>query len=262
MYQGRSIPAYRAVGDAQCSLVGAGLVILAVYRMRMHQLTQILAVRFEERLAERTRIARDLHDTLLQGFHGITLRMQGVAKNMPVEDPLRNMMEDVLDRADEVMREARQRVRNLRRRTSPANELPNRLAKYGEELSKDHAASFTLAIVGTPKVLVSTLEDDAYRIAGEALSNAFRHASASRIEVEVTYNSSALRIRVRDNGIGISKKVLTKGQTGHWGVAGMRERARMIRGEFNIWSRETAGTELELVVPASIAYTTERTTDT
>jgi len=240
-------------------LAGAGLAILAVYRMRMHQLTQILTVRFEERLAERTRIARDLHDTLLQGFHGITLRMQGVAKNMPAEDPLRNMMEDVLDRADEVMREARQRVRNLRRRTSHANELPNRLAKYGEELSKDHTTSFTLAIVGTPKVLVSTVQDDAYRIAGEALSNAFRHASASRIEVEVNYDSSALRIRVRDDGVGFNKKVLMKGQTGHWGLAGMRERAQAMRAEFNMWSRETAGTEVELVVPASIAYPREQT---
>ena len=243
-------------------LAGAGLLIAAIYQFRMHQLTQILAVRFEERLAERTRIARELHDTLLQGFQGIALRMQGVAKNMPVEDPLRKMMEEVLDRGDEVMREARQRVRNLRRRTSHENELPNRLAKHGEELSKDHAASFTLAIVGTPKSLQSAPQDEAYRIGQEALSNAFRHASASKIEVEVTYNSSALRIRVRDNGIGISKKVLTKRQTGHWGLAGMRERARMIRAEFNIWSRETAGTEVELVVPASIAYPTERTTDT
>src|SRR5262249_58141416 len=130
------------------------------------------------------------------------------------------------DRADEVMREARQRVRNLRRRTSPANELPSRLAKYGEELSKDHAASFTLAIVGTPKVLVSTLQDDAYRIAGEALSKALRHASASRIEVEVNYDSSSLRIRVRDDGVGVVKKVLLKGQMGQWGLTGLCVRGR------------------------------------
>ena len=147
-------------------LTCAGLATLAIYRLRVHQLTRLLNVRFEERLAERTRIPRELHDTLLQGFQGITLRMQGVSKNMPIQDPLRKMMEDVLDRADEVMREARQRVRNLRRRTSHENELPNRLAKCGEELSQDHAASFSLAIVGTPKVLESTLQDEAYRIAG------------------------------------------------------------------------------------------------
>jgi len=128
------------------------------------------------------------------------------------------------------------------------------LAKCGKELSQDHAASFNLAIVGTPKALESALQDEAYRIAGEALSNAFRHASASRIEVEVTYDSAALRLRVRDDGIGIDKTVLTNGQSGHWGLAGMRERAQAIRAEFNIWSRETAGTEVELVVPRSVAY--------
>jgi len=241
-------------------LTCAGLTIFAIYRLRMHRLTQILNVRFEERLAERTRIARELHDTLLQGFHGITLRMQGVAKNMPIQDPVRKMMEEVLDRADEVMREARQRLRNLRRRTSQENELPNRLAKYGEVVSQGHAASFTLAIIGKPQVLEPTVQDESYRIASEALTNAFRHASASRIEVEVAYESSALHIRVRDDGVGIDKAVLSNGQPGHWGLAGMRERARAIRAEFNIWSRETAGTEVELVVPGAIAYPRKQTT--
>jgi ligand-binding sensor domain-containing protein/signal transduction histidine kinase len=240
-------------------LTCAGLATLVIYRLRLRQLTWLLNLRFEERLAERTRIARELHDTLLQGFQGITLRMQGVSKNIPIQDPLRQMMEDVLDRADEVMREARQRVRNLRRRTSHENELPDRLAKCGEVLSRDHAASFALAIVGTPKVLESMLQEEADRIAGEALSNAFRHASASRIEVEVTYDSSALSIRVRDDGVGMDKAVLMNGQPGHWGLAGMRERAQAIRSELKMWSREAAGTEVELVIPASIAYPREQT---
>ena len=166
-------------------------------------------------------------------------------------------MEEVLDRADEVMREARHRVRNLRQRTSHKNELPNRLTKCGEELSQDHPASFTLAIVGEPKVLESAIQDEAHKIAGEALTNAFRHASASKIEIEVTYDSSALRIRVRDDGVGIDKAVLSKSQSGHWGLTGMRERAEAIRAALNIWSRESAGTEVELVIPASIAYPRE-----
>jgi signal transduction histidine kinase len=240
-------------------LTCAGLAALAIYRLRVHHLTRLLNVRFEERLAERARIARELHDTLLQGFQGITLRMQGVSKNMPIDDPPRKMMEEVLDRADEVMREARQRVRGLRRRTSHESELPSRLAKFGEELSQDHAANFTLAIVGTPKVLESTLQDEAYSIAGEALSNAFRHASASRIEVEVTYHSSALTIRVRDDGVGMDKAVLMNGQPGHWGLVGMRERAQAIRAKLKMWSREAAGTEVELAIPASIAYPREHT---
>jgi signal transduction histidine kinase len=228
----------------------------------VRQLAHNYNLRLEGRVAERTRIARELHDTLLQGFQGITLLMQSVAKNVPTHDPIRKMMEEVLDRGDEVLREARHRVRDLRRRTTDENELPNRLAKCGQELSKDHTASFTLAIVGPPRVLEPTVQDEAYSIASEALTNAFRHASASKIETEVTYDSSALRIRVRDDGVGIDNAVLSNGQPGHWGLTGMRERAKAIRAQLNIWSRESVGTEVEFVIPSSIAYPREQKTVT
>jgi signal transduction histidine kinase/ligand-binding sensor domain-containing protein len=242
-----------------CAFFVTGFALVMAYRLRVRQLAHTYNLRLEGRLAERTRIARELHDTLLQGFQGITLRMQGVSKNMPIQDPNRKMMEEVLDRGDEVLREARHRVLNLRRRTTDENDLPNCLTKCGEELSKDHAAAFTLAIVGEPKVLESTAQDEAYRIAVEALTNAFRHASASKIETEITYDSSTLRIRVRDDGVGIDKAVLSNGHPDHWGLAGMRERARAIRAELNIWSREAAGTEVELVIPGSIVYPREET---
>src|SRR5262249_11857724 len=138
-------------------------------------------------------------------------------------------------------------------------ELPDRLTKCGQELAKGHPAAFTLTIVGESKVLESTVLDEAYRIVSEALTNAFRHASASKIETEVTYDSSALRIRVRDDGVGIDKALLSHGQPGHWGLTGMRERAKAIHAEINIWSRDTAGTEVEIVIPASIAYPRELT---
>src|SRR5262249_29984204 len=237
----------------------AGLTLVIAYRFRVRQLAHTYNLRLEERVAERTRIARELHDTLLQGFQGITLRMQGVSKNIAIQDPIRKKMEEALDRADEVLREARHRVRNLRRRTTDENELADRLTKCGQEVSKDQAATFTLAVVGEPQVLESTAQDEAYRIAAEALTNAFRHASASKIEVEVTYDSSALRIRVRDDGRGIDNAVLSNGQPDHWGLTGMRERARAIRAELKIWSRKAAGTEVELAVPASIAYPREET---
>jgi signal transduction histidine kinase/ligand-binding sensor domain-containing protein len=229
-------------------------LLWSLYVLRLRRAMADVQKRLLAQVEERERIARELHDTLLQGFQGITLRVQGVAKNMSVQDPLRKMMEEVLDRGDEVMRDARQRVRNLRRRTTDVNELASRLAKHGEELSHDHAASFALAIVGIPRPLQSTVQDEAYRIAGEALTNAFRHASAAKIEAEVTYDSSALRIRIRDDGVGIQNEVLVNGQPGHWGLAGMRERAQSLGAELNIWSREAAGTEVELVIPASIAY--------
>jgi len=236
----------------------AGL-LWSLYLLRLKQATANVQTRLLGQLEERERIARELHDTLLQGFQGITLRMHGVSKNLNGQDPIRRMMEEVLERADEVLREARLRVRNLRRRTSDEDDLPDRLTKCGRELSKDHAATFTLAIVGEPKALESTVQDEAYRIAAEALANAFRHASASKIETEVTYNSSTLRIRVRDDGVGIDRAVRSNGQPGHWGLTGMRERAEAIRAELSIWSRESAGTEVELVIPASIAYPRDKT---
>lgn len=240
------------------AIAGAAL-LWGLYHLRLRQATATVQDRLMAQMEERERIARELHDTLLQGFQGITLRVQGVAKNMPDKDPLRKMLDDVLDRADGVLREARQRVRNLRRRTTDENDLADRLTKHGEELSQDHTAAFTLAIVGEPKVLESTAQDEAYRIVGEALTNAFQHASASKIEIEITYESSALRIRVRDDGMGIDKTVVANGHPDHWGLTGMRERARAIRAELNIWSREDAGTEVEVVIPASIAYPREET---
>src|SRR5262245_15964445 len=226
----------------------------SLYLLRLKQATASVHDRLMAQMEERERIARELHDTLLQGFQGITLRVQGAAKNMPHHDPVKKMIEDALERGDEVLREARHRVRGLRQRASSETELPERLTNCGQGLAKDHATGFTLAMVGTPKALEPTIQDEAYRIAAEALTNAFRHALASRIEVEIVYESSALRIRVRDDGVGVDKAVMAKGQPGHWGLTGMREGAKAIRDELNMWSREAAGTEVEVVIPASIAY--------
>jgi signal transduction histidine kinase len=248
---------YQTIWFKTLLAIAAAVLLWALYHLRLRQATATVQNRLMAQMEERERIARELHDTLLQGFQGITLRVQGVAKNMSAQDPLRKMLDDVLDRADGVLREVRQRVRNLRRRTTDENDLADRLTKRGEELSKDHAATFTLAIVGEPKVLESTTQDETYRIVGEALNNAFRHASASKIEIEITYESSTLRIRVRDDGVGIDKVGVANGHPDHWGLTGMRERARAIRAELNIWSREDAGTEVELVIPASIAYSRE-----
>ncbi len=237
--------------------LAAAALLWGLYWWRLKQATAQVHTRLLAHMEERERIARELHDTLLQGFQGITLRIQGISKHMPVADRPRQLIEEVLDRADEVLRDARHRVRNLRQRATDANELGDRLRMCGEDLSKDHAATFTLAIVGEPRVLEPTVQDEAYRIMREALTNAFRHASASTIETEITYASRALRMRVRDDGVGIDKAVLLNGQPGHWGLTGMRERAHAIRAELHLWSKETAGTEVELVIPTSIAYPRE-----
>ena len=134
-----------------------------------------------------------------------------------------------------------------------------RKRQRARELAQDHTADFSLAVIGAPAPLESAVQDEAHGIAAESLRNAFRHARASKIEVEITYDSSALQIRVRDDGIGIEEGVLASGQPGHWGLAGIRERARAVQAELKIWSRAGAGTEIELVIPAAIAYPRKRT---
>ena len=164
------------------------------------------------------------------------------------------MMGQVLDRADEVLLEGRERVRDLRAEGTTGRDLPHNLKHCGEELAHDRATLFSLSVVGTPRDLDPAVCGDAYRIGREALVNAFQHSEAEKIETEITYNHAGVRLTVRDDGCGLDQAILERGRDGHWGLAGMRERARKIGAKLNIWSRSCAGTEVELTIPAKVAY--------
>jgi signal transduction histidine kinase/ligand-binding sensor domain-containing protein len=239
--------------EVLCGLALAGLLWL-LYLLRLKQVTAQVQARLGERLVERERIARELHDTLLQGFNGLVLRFQAVMKQIPPDAPARQMMESALNRADDVLLEGRLRVRDLRSEAATGNELAEGLAKCGEELAKEGAEEFSVAIIGAPRLLDPIVLDEVHRIGREALVNAFRHAHASKIEVEITYHPTRFQLRVRDDGCGIDPNVLENGRPGHWGLAGVRERAQNIGGQLSIWSNKGAGTELELVIPAKVAY--------
>jgi signal transduction histidine kinase len=236
-----------------CMIAVAGCLWL-LYLLRLKRATAQVQQRLSARLEERVRIARELHDTLLQGFQGLVLRFDSVMKTIPEDHPARNLMGKVLDRADEVLLEGRERVHDLRQDEISANELPDRLATCGEELRQDYAIRFSLSIIGPQQSLDATVGNEVYRIGQEALINAFQHSKSSKIEVEITYDYSHVRLRVRDDGIGINHDVLLRGRNGHWGLPGMRERTQKIGGQLKIWSQESAGTEIELTVPAAIAY--------
>jgi len=205
-------------------------------------------------MAERERIARELHDTLLQGFQGLVLHFQAVLDQIPNGEPAQQTMKKALSQADQVLLEGRLRVRDLRAEGSTASELPQELAGYGEELAKDRAIAFKVTIVGSAQSLHPVVRDEIYRIAREALANAFRHSQASSIEVEIAYDHAAFWLRVRDNGSGIDQEILSNGRKGHWGLSGMRERAQTITAHLSIWSNPGAGTEIDLKVPAKVAY--------
>jgi signal transduction histidine kinase/ligand-binding sensor domain-containing protein len=244
-------PAYYQTLWFKLFCVAAGLVLCwSLYLLRLKQAT----AQIQARLSERLRIARELHDTLLQGFSGLVLRFAAASNKLPASEPVRELLEKALDRADEVLLEGRLRVRNLRLEATAAKDLAESLLDCGEELAQDSGIAFKLAVVGESQPLDPAAFDEAYSIGRETLVNAFSHSHASSIEVEITYDRANFRLRLRDNGIGVDPNILKDGRPGHWGLSGIRERAKNIGARLNIWSSLGAGTDIDLTIPAKVAY--------
>jgi signal transduction histidine kinase/streptogramin lyase len=238
--------------QALCSTVLLA-AILAVYRYRLGQIAREFNLRLQERVNERTRIARDLHDTLLQSFQGLILRLQVVDDLLP-EGTAKAELEKSLERADQAIAEGRSVVHDLRSSVTTANDLPESLRTLGEELAAESTAACRLVMDGAPRDLQPTIRDEIYRIAREALRNAVTHAGARNIETEVAYTEREFRLRIRDDGQGIPSEILGQGRPGHYGLSGMRERAKQFGGKLEIWSGAGTGTEIELTIAGSIAY--------
>ena len=236
------------------AVMAGGLLLVGLYQLRLRQAAARLNVRLEERLAERERIARDLHDTLLQGFQGLILRFHNAMMSIPEREPARQLMESALDRADEVMAEGRDRVVNLHACLDEAGDLAQSLARAAEEIAYGSEVKISVAAEGQAQTLDPIALDEVYCIGREAMVNAFRHSKGRTVEVEVDYGAWELRLRIRDDGRGIDPHILQSGRAGHIGLAVMRERAERIGGQLDIISGPEAGTEIELKVPASKAY--------
>jgi signal transduction histidine kinase len=230
-------------------------LLLAAYRVRMRQIAAQVRGRLEARLAERERIARDLHDTLLQGMQGLIWRFQAASDRIPRNEPARQLMEQSLDRADKLLEESRDRVKDLRPAARELPDLAQALAAEGEQFKQLHPAEFRVSVQGARRDLHPLVREEGFLIGREALSNAFRHADAGDIEAEVTYGGTALHVRIRDDGRGIAMAVLAAGgRPGHFGLIGMRERAKKLGAHVEVWSKPGAGTEIDLRVPADVAY--------
>ena len=237
------------------------LFIWLVYYYRMRQIANQFEIRLEASINERTRIARELHDTLLQSFNALLLRFQTAAdllSTRPVE--AKHALDSTIDQTAQALIEGRDAVQQLRSTSLGTNDLVSAIGSLGKALAADgsnrDAPAFHLEVEGTPQDLLPVTRDEVFRIAGEALRNAFRHARARRIEVDIRFYRRQLQLRIRDDGQGIDPQLLgTGGLSGHYGLRGMRERAQSLGGDLTIWSEVNSGTEIDLTIPSSGAYT-------
>ncbi len=235
------------------------ILLLGLYQLRLRQLQRQFNAGIEVRVNERTRIARELHDTLLQSFHGLMFQFQA-ARNVLPQRPQEAIqtLDSAINATEQAIAESRDAIHELR--TDPARdaELTESLRVVAQELANSaqpgfSTPTFKLTLEGERKTLPPLLQDEIYRIAREVLRNAYQHANADRIEAEIRYEDQALRLRIRDNGKGIDLKVLKEGgSSGHWGLRGVRERAQRIGAQLDFWSEVGAGTEVQLNVPAAV----------
>jgi len=221
---------------------------------------RLLELRLEERVHERTRIARDLHDTLLQSFQAALMKFQSVAYLLPDRAAeARIRLDNATEQARQAIVEGRNTVQDLRSSAVASNDLARAIRTLAEGLAADQAGpdstEFHLQVDGAPRDLAPLVRAEVYRIAAEALRNAFGHAHARRIEVEIQYDKRRLGLRVRDDGKGIEPNILSEGgRPGHHGLPGLYERAEVVGGKLAVWSELGSGTEIELGIPGSIAF--------
>jgi signal transduction histidine kinase len=240
-------------------VAGGAAAVWGLVRLRVRQVRRRLEERMEERLNERTRIARELHDSLLQDFQGLMFRLQAVRTLLPERaGDAAKFLDSAMQVGDQAIGEGRDAVQNLRSSSFDDRDLATSLSALGTELGGIDPPSmpqYRVVVEGRPRELTVVVRDEACRIVREAVSNAYQHAKAGHIEAEVTFGDADLTIRVRDDGIGVDAQILARGQRpGHWGLPGMRERSESFGGHLHVWSEGNAGTEVELRIPADIAY--------
>jgi len=240
--------------------LGIAMLLWAAYQLRIRQLAHQFNRTLDARVSERTRIARDLHDTLLQSFQGALLRFQSAANVVATRpDEARQRLDQALDQAEAAITEGRNAVHGLRASASTVNDLANGIVAIGLQLTREGppgpAPSIDVAVDGNSRDLNPVVREEAFRIAGEALRNAIKHAHAQQIAVTIHYERRQLRLVIRDDGKGIDAETMARQQVeGHFGLPGMRERAAVVRGRLEVRSEGGAGTEIELRIPGAIAY--------
>jgi signal transduction histidine kinase/ligand-binding sensor domain-containing protein len=232
------------------------LLLSAAYLMRVQQIVQQAHIRLEERLVERERIARELHDTLLQGVLSASMQLDVAEDQLPEDSPTKPLLRRALQMMRQVVEEGRNALRGLRTQDADNGDLALAFSRIGRELAVDERIGYRVVAQTAMRPLRAQIRDEVYRIGREAIVNAFMHANASSVEVEMEHANRYFRILVRDDGCGIDSQVLDAGREGHWGLAGMRERSEGMGASLKLRSRPGTGTEVELTIPGAIAFET------
>jgi signal transduction histidine kinase len=239
----------KAAGAVVC-LLG----IWMVHRTRMRQLSRLLNSRFDERLAERTRIARNLHDTLLQTIQGSKLVVDDALEQPEDLKRLQSVLEQLSTWLERAIQEEGAALNSLREPVVPPNELAEALKRAVEERQiQDRQMEVHFSVVGEARELHPLVRYEAYQIADEAIRNAWTHGMGARINIELKYGGD-LALRVSDDGVGMDRSTVSQGREGHFGLQGMRERSRRIGGKLTISSSVGSGTEVLMVVPGRVAF--------
>jgi signal transduction histidine kinase len=236
-----------------------GITLLAIcffaYRLRVRQIAVSLGVRFDERLAERTRMARELHDTFLQTVQGSKMIVEDALQPGADTDRMRQALEKVFVWLTQAVGEGRAALHALRTSTMERNRISEALQRAAEDPQIPSSMTVSMTTVGDPHDLHPIVRDEIYRIAFEAIHNAALHSKASRLQIELRYANDVC-VRVSDNGVGMDPAVADHGEDGHFGLQGMRERATRIHGKLSIRSSVGSGTEVTVSVPWTIVYRT------
>ncbi len=235
-------------------------LLWSAYLTRVRYLSRAADARFLERLSERERIARDLHDTFFQGIQGILLRFQTGTSALRPDEPVRPVFEEILKQSDQVMLEGRELVLDLRERASENKDLEQAFGTVCEELSCMFPIRYRIIRQGHAKPIMPAVRRELFFIGREALMNAFQHSQAKTIEVELSFQIRTVGLRIRDDGEGVDAAVQgLGGRRGHFGLTGMRERAKIIGATLKVWSQDGAGTEVDVQVPSAIALGSRKT---
>jgi signal transduction histidine kinase len=249
-------PAYYQTAWFQAFAAGALLLAgWGAHRVRLWQIARRLRGQFETRAADRARIAEELHDTLIQDLAALSLQAEIVDDQLPREPhAAKHTLETLRTRMHRVVSDGRRGMTELHVGVTGGDDLADALSRAAHELRGPNGPSFHIVVQGQPRSLHSLVGDEVYRIAREAMANAFRHAAARRIDVEVSFAIDELRVRVHDDGRGVSDEVIEAGRPGHFGLQGMRKRAKQIGATLKVWSRADVGTEVAVIVPGRSAF--------